>query len=137
MSSHKIRLLKPADLPHLLDLSRHAGWNQTEPDWSRLLSLAPQSCFGIEAGGSIAATTTAINYAGELAWIGMVLTGAAHRRQGMATALIEHTLHYLKGQDVQWAKLDATEAGRPIYAKLGFQAHHVAPGPSLCDRPFV
>ncbi len=121
MSSHRIRLLKPVDLPHLLDLSRQAGWNQTEPDWSRLLSLAPQSCFGIEAGGRIVASTTAINYAGEVAWIGMVLTDAAHRRQGMASALIDHTLKYLKDQDVQWAKLDATEAGRPIYAKLGFQ----------------
>ena len=72
MSSHKIRLLKPADLPHLLDLSRQAGWNQTETDWSRLLSLAPQSCFGIEVGGHIVASTSAINYAAEVAWIGMV-----------------------------------------------------------------
>lgn len=121
MSSHKIRLLKSNDLPDLLALSRQAGWNQAESDWSRLLTLAPQSCFGIEAGNDIVATTTALPYAKELAWIGMVLTAQPHRGQGMATALIDHTIAHLKDRQIGWAKLDATEQGRPIYAKLGFQ----------------
>lgn len=120
MQSHKIRLLKPADLPHLLELSRQAGWNQTEADWLRLLALAPQTCFGIEAGGRIVSTTTAIRYAKELAWIGMVLTHSDHRGKGNATALMKHTLDELRATDVQRVRLDATEQGRPIYAKLGF-----------------
>ena len=120
MPSHKIRLLKTSDVPRLVELSRQAEWNQTEADWSRLLSLAPQSCFGVEAAGRIAASTAVINYAKELAWIGMVLTGIESRGQGMATALLEYTLDYLKNQNVRWAKLDATEQGRPIYAKFGF-----------------
>ena len=120
MSSHKIRLLKSNDLPDLLALSRQAGWNQTESDWSRLLTLAPQSCFGVEVGNDIVATTTAMPYAKELAWIGMVLTAEPHRGQGMATALLDHTLAQLKEREVGWAKLDATEQGRPIYTKLGF-----------------
>lgn len=120
MSSHKIRLLKSNDLPDLLALSRQAGWNQTEKDWSRLLTLAPQSCFGIEASSRIVATTTALPYAKELAWIGMVLTAEAHRGHGMATALLDHTLAHLKDREVGWAKLDATEQGRLIYTKLGF-----------------
>jgi GNAT superfamily N-acetyltransferase len=120
MSSHKIRVLKTADLPHLLDLSRQAGWNQTEADWSRLLTLAPQGCFGIEAAGRIVASTSAIVYAKELAWIGMVLTGEANRGQGMATALLDHAIAYLKNLEIGWAKLDATDQGRPMYAKAGF-----------------
>jgi GNAT superfamily N-acetyltransferase len=121
MSSQKIRLLKTADLPHLLSLSRQAKWNQTEADWARLLTLSPQTCFGIEADGQIVASTTATIYARDLAWIGMVLTAESHRGQGMATALLQHTLAYLKEHEVAWAKLDATEQGRLIYAKLGFQ----------------
>lgn len=121
MPSQKIRVLKQSDLPQVTELSRQAGWNQTEADWLRLLSQAPQSCFGIEADGRIAATTTAICYAKDLAWIGMVLTGKEHRGQGMATALLNHTIEWLRSQDVAWAKLDATEQGRPIYAKLGFR----------------
>ena len=121
MQSHKIRLLKPADLPHLLELSRQADWNQTEADWSRLLSLAPQTCFGIEAGGRIVSTTTAIRYAKELAWIGMVLTHPEYRGKGNATALMKHAIDELKAADTQRIRLDATEQGRPIYAKLGFR----------------
>jgi len=121
MSSHKIRALKSSDLPQLVALSRQAGWNQTEGDWSRLLAIAPQSCFGIEAGGNIVSTTTAVAYAKELAWIGMVLTEMAHRGQGMATALLGHTVAHLQEKRIGWAKLDATESGRPIYAKLGFR----------------
>jgi GNAT superfamily N-acetyltransferase len=120
MLSHKVRVLKTADLPHLLELSREASWNQMEADWARLLAQAPQSCFGIETDGQIVATTTAICYAKELAWIGMVLTAQAHRGQGMATALLDHTLTYLQSQEIGWAKLDATEQGRPLYTKLGF-----------------
>lgn len=120
MPSHKIRVLKSADLPHLLELSRQAGWNQTEADWARLLAQAPQGVFGIDAGGRVVASTTAICYAKELAWIGMVLTEKAHRGQGMATDLLQHTLAYVKSQEVAWAKLDATEQGRPIYARMGF-----------------
>ena len=121
MTPHKIRVLRSTDLPHLLELSRRSAWNQTEADWRRLLALAPASCFGIESGGEIVASTTALGYAKELAWIGMVLTHPGHRGQGMATALLGHTLAYLEAQEVGWAKLDATEQGRPIYAKVGFR----------------
>jgi GNAT superfamily N-acetyltransferase len=120
MPSHKIRLLKAADLPHLLDLSRQAGWNQMEGDWARLLALAPSGCFGIESGGRVVATTSVIAYARELAWIGMVLTHPENRAKGMATALLHHAIGYVKDHEIGWAKLDATEQGRPIYAKLGF-----------------
>ncbi|MEZ5402584.1 MAG: GNAT family N-acetyltransferase [Bryobacteraceae bacterium] len=118
---NKIRLLRTADLPHLLDLSAQAKWNQTEADWQRLLQLAPDGCFGIEAGGRIVASTTAIRYGSEVGWIGMVLTDAAHRGEGRATALLNHAIEHLRGQGVAWAKLDATDEGRPIYSKLGFE----------------
>lgn len=121
MPAHKIRLLKSSDLPQLVDLSRQAQWNQTEADWVRLLTLAPAGCFGIEADGRIVASTTAISYAPELAWIGMVLTHPDYRGKGMATALLEHTLAAVKAHGIRIAKLDATEQGRPIYAKAGFQ----------------
>lgn len=104
-----------------MELSRAAAWNQTEADWLRLLAQMPQSCFGIESGGRVVATTTVITYAKELAWIGMVLTAPEHRGQGMATALLNHSLDHIKAQDVGWAKLDATQEGRPIYTRLGFQ----------------
>src|SRR5207244_12045682 len=94
--------------------------NQIEEDWQRVLDLEPEGCFGIERGGRLAATTTAICYGRRLAWIGMVLTDPEYRGQGLATQLMRHTLEFLDGRGLDWIKLDATAMGRPIYRKLGF-----------------
>lgn len=98
-----------------------AGWNQTEGDWRRLLALAPDSCFGIDCEDQLAATMTAVSYAGELAWIGMVLTAPEFRSRGFARALMGHTLQHLRGRGISWVKLDATEMGARIYADFDFR----------------
>jgi GNAT superfamily N-acetyltransferase len=118
----KIRLLKLADLPQLLELSRQAGWNQTETDWARSITQSPDGCFGIEGpSGQVVSSITTIRYASELAWIGMVLTHKSHRGKGNATALMDHAIKHLRGARIRWIRLDATDEGRPLYAKLGFR----------------
>jgi GNAT superfamily N-acetyltransferase len=102
-------------------LKEAAGWNQTENDWRMLLSLAPDSCFGVECEGVLAATTTAVLYGKELAWIGMVLTAPEFRKRGLAHMLMSHTLDDLRERGVAWAKLDATDMGAGIYSDFGFQ----------------
>jgi len=102
-------------------LSEAAGWNQTQADWRNLLRLAPETCFGLECEGCLAATTTAVCYGRKLAWIGMVLTDPRYRRRGFARKLMEHTLAVLARRQVAWMKLDATGMGAPLYRALGFQ----------------
>ena len=116
-----IRLLRPGDLAACMALKEEAGWNQTEQDWLQLFDAAPEGCFGVEADGSIVATTTAVCYGTKLAWIGMVLTAGHYRRQGLASALLRHTLDYLADKGVDGIKLDATEMGRPVYLRFGFE----------------
>jgi len=115
-----IRLLRHSDIPAAMRLKEAAGWNQTEEDWANLLELEPEGCFGIECDGAAAATATAVCYGKELAWIGMVLTAPEHRGRGFARRLMEHTLEFLRRREVAWVKLDATDMGRPLYARLGF-----------------
>src|SRR3954470_5637296 len=115
-----VRVLTPADIPQAMQLKAAAGWNQTAEDWQRVLNLEPQGCFGIDRDGTLAATTTVICYGRRLAWIGMVLTAAAHRGQGLATALMCRALEFTSARQVDWVKLDATPMGRPLYRKLGF-----------------
>jgi GNAT superfamily N-acetyltransferase len=98
-----------------------AGWNQTATDWRNLLALAPDGCFGIDCDGELRATTTAVCFGQELAWIGMVLTDNAYRRRGLARCLMRHALEYLRKRSVGWIKLDATELGVPLYESLGFR----------------
>jgi len=116
-----VRLLTTADISAAMRLKDAAGWNQTETDWRNAMTLAPGSCFGIDCDGELRATTTAVCYGQELAWIGMVLTDEAYRGRGLARMLTENALDYLRGQQVNWVKLDATSMGRPVYERAGFR----------------
>ena len=115
------RLLTPNDLPQAMLLKEAAGWNQTRQDWHNVLALAPDRCFGIECDGILASTTTTVCYGRELAWIGMVLTHPEYRGLGLARRLMEHALENLEARQVEWIKLDATDMGRPLYLRLGFE----------------
>lgn len=117
----EVRLLSTADIPAGMRLKEAAGWNQTAADWQRVLALEPDGCFAIECDGQARATTTAVCFGKELAWVGMVLTDAQYRGRGFARRLMEHSLAHLRGQRVAWIKLDATDMGRPLYERLGFR----------------
>ena len=116
-----VRTLTPADIPAAMRIKEAAGWNQTEIDWHNLLRLAPETCFGVECGGILAATVTAVCYQRRLAWIGMVLTDPAHRRRGFARRLMAYAIEALTALRMEWIKLDATEMGAPLYRQLGFE----------------
>lgn len=101
-------------------LSTEAGWNQTLEDWERLLKLVPEGCFGITDEDRLVASAVAFPYGQRLAWIGMVLTTASQRGRGHAKTLMLRCLDHLDAAGVESVKLDATDLGRPVYAKLGF-----------------
>ena len=118
-SAPEIRSLFESDIPAAMRLKEAAGWNQTETDWRRLLSLEPNGCFAAVRDGRLVGTTTTTIH-GELAWIGMVLVDPEHRRQGIAAQLMNVALDYLSGK-VATIKLDATALGQPVYEKFGFE----------------
>ena len=113
----KLRLLRNDDLPALMRLKESAGWNQTEEDWTRLLDIQPDGCFGIEDGGEIVASATAVLYGGTLAWIGMVLTLPEFRGRGLARQLMERCIEFGAGAVL---RLDASDMGLSLYKSLGF-----------------
>lgn len=108
------------DLPACLALCRTAGWNQIEADWRALLAAEPRGCIGIEAGGVIVSTATAVINPAGIGWIGMVLTHPDHRGHGYATQLLKDSIAHLENRGVATMKLDATDLGEPLYRKLGF-----------------
>jgi GNAT superfamily N-acetyltransferase len=130
-----IRLLRTSDISGAIRLTRAAGWNQLPSDWKRLLMLEPDGCFTLESGGHVAATTTAVCYGRELAWLGMVLTAPEFRRRGFAESLMGSALQFVQGRGVATVKLDATDTGVGLYRKLGFvdeceiERWQRAPGP--------
>src|ERR1041385_3750322 len=87
MSVGQLRLMTASDIEDASGLSPAAGWNQSDNDWRRLLECAPRGCFGIEVEGNLVASTTAVCYQRDLAWIGMVLTHPEYRGRGFAGRL--------------------------------------------------
>jgi GNAT superfamily N-acetyltransferase len=120
----EIRIMESTDLPAALALGASAGWNQTEADWQRLLALEPSGCFVASPGDELAGTVTTLRYGRSLAWIGMVLVDPRFRRRGIATALMDRAIAYLRERAVATIQLDATDAGRAVYATLGFVEEH-------------
>jgi GNAT superfamily N-acetyltransferase len=117
----EIKLLDDGHLPEALRLTEQSQWNQTEPDWRRLLESSPQGCFGAFLDGRLIGTVTTVAYGTELAWIGMMLVDPDYRRRGLGTRLMQTALEHLQRIGVNSIKLDATPSGRPLYESLGFR----------------
>ena len=119
MATLRVRRLVRDDLSFAQKLRETVGWNQTHADWERLLSHEPEGCFLCEIDGEPAGTATTTSHSTDVGWIGMVLVDPVHRRQGVATLLLEACITYLK-ERTKCIKLDATPEGMKVYEKLGF-----------------
>lgn len=113
-----IATLTPGDLPGALALVRECGWNQVEADW--MLFLREGAAFKVATPAGEIAATCAILPCEPFGWISMVLVGTAHRRQGLATELLQLGMARLRERGLV-PVLDATPAGREVYRQLGFR----------------
>ena len=112
------REMTEADIPLGLALCRACRWNQLAADWALFLCLSPHGCRVAEAGGRGAGTVTTLRFGDRFGWISMLLVDPAERGKGIGTALLHQGLEILG--DMASVRLDATPAGRPIYARYGF-----------------
>jgi GNAT superfamily N-acetyltransferase len=119
-SLFELRQMTAHDLEAAIGLSTLAGWNQTEADWLRLLSIEPNGCFVSCIGDEVKGTVTTTSYQQRFGWIGMVLVHPEVRRCGMGSALLQYGLDYLEAIGVETARLDATPLGQPVYERAGF-----------------
>jgi GNAT superfamily N-acetyltransferase len=106
------------DLKEAISLGFSEGWNQTEMDWMLMLDNPLNICIVAEHNNKIAGTATAFCYDSNVAWIGMVLVDKSLRGQGAGKMLLKYLIENL--QHIESVKLDATPAGQPLYANLGF-----------------
>lgn len=110
--------LQPGDIPDALALSDAAGWNQTADDWAFFVR---HGAIGRRdaATGRVVATAASLAY-GAVAWVSMVLVAAERRHEGLASALVAESIAGVRARGLV-PVLDATPAGRPVYAALGFE----------------
>lgn len=111
-------MLGEDSIAQAMELSQEAGWNQLPADWR--LFMMHGRVFGIFDGPVLVATAAIIPYGEDVAWISMVLTRKAWRRQGLGVTLLKTCIAEIEAQD-RTAFLDATPDGEPIYRNLGFE----------------
>jgi ribosomal protein S18 acetylase RimI-like enzyme len=114
-----IRPLGVSDLDAAQRLCLEVGWNQVESDWRIFLDLG--HLYGIDGpDGVLRATGATLPLGREFGWISMIIVTAAARSRGIAAQLVLHGLEDLASQGLV-PGLDATPAGRDLYARLGFR----------------
>ncbi|OPG10640.1 GNAT family N-acetyltransferase [Microbispora sp. GKU 823] len=113
-----VRRLGLGDLPHCLDLAQDRSWPREERKWRLLLENGEG--FGIDApdGGGLAGTVVLTRYGRTAAAVGMMLVASRYSGRGLGRRLMNHVL--VEAGDATLF-LCATEYGRPLYEKLGFE----------------
>jgi GNAT superfamily N-acetyltransferase len=115
--------MQPGDIVRGMNLSNAEGWNQTEEDWKLLVQNPQNICLLAECNQKIIGTTTAMNYANQVAWIGMVLVDKEYRGQGVSKLLLTSILKKL--ESFASIKLDATPVGQQVYKKFDFENEYL------------
>ena len=118
-----VRPMQQGDIVYAMKLSNAEGWNQTEKDWELLIESPQNVCLLAECNKKIVGTTTAMNYADKIAWIGMVLVAKECRGQGISKLLLTNILKKL--ESFPSIKLDATPAGQQVYKKFDFKEEYL------------
>lgn len=112
-----LRRLEPADLAAAAQLSRAVSWPHRLEDWQFVAAFGT----GVAAAedGQLLGTAMAWHYGATHAALGMVIVAPQAQGRGLGRRLTTALLDGLEGRSVQ---LNATVAGFPLYASLGFGA---------------
>jgi len=117
-----LRPMGEQDVPAGMGLKSAAGWNQTEADWRRFLSLSPGGCQVAVHNGAVVGTAAVLPFGKRLAWLSMILVAPEMRGHGVGTLLARSALAAASG--IPLVRLDATPAGQPMYQSLGFTVEY-------------
>lgn len=113
----RVRRLDVADLEACLDLAEDRSWAREDAMWRLLLELG--GGYGIDdPRGGLVGTVFLTEVAPGIGVAGMVLVARRHSGHGLGRLLMEAAL---SAAGCPTVFLYATEAGRPLYAKLGFR----------------
>lgn len=119
LGSIRFDLFRESDITSFLDHAIAEEWICDRWEFEFLLRTSPRSCIVARCGTVPVAFATSIAY-GRSGWIGNLLVRREFRSVGLGSRLMELALKALAAEGTETVWLTASEAGRPIYEKLGF-----------------
>lgn len=120
MAAIEIQTLMEADIPAADAIGIAAyGRESRRAELARLLRLQPDGWLLAEVEGEPAGMVGATDF-GPFAYVGQMGVLPAFQRQGIARALMERVLAWIDERGCPVTLLDASDAGYPLYAGMGF-----------------
>ena len=116
--------MTPADAEPTADAIHRSGWGARHAKMAFVAGHPECRPFVADADGSIVGSgVTTIN--GPVGWIGTIWVDPGWRGRGLGKALTMATVEAAGAAGCRTLLLVATDAGRPLYERLGFevQAH--------------
>ena len=110
-----------SDIDAITALRESVGWGAH--DWALRAAMQPPDahCFLVIASDDrIVGVGSGISY-GALGFVGNMVVDEAHRGRGIGSAVLNAVIHFLEGRGCRRLELFATPAGRPLYARHGFE----------------
>ena len=124
MSAATIRAFRETDLDGAVAANVAVGWAPRLALVEFYGRRDDSALFVAEVEGKIAGCGGATVFPGTPAtgWVHCIVVRPEHRRAGLGRWLTEAAIEWLRGRSAATVLLLATDAGRPIYQRLGFTA---------------
>jgi ribosomal protein S18 acetylase RimI-like enzyme len=133
----ELRPMAAADLPAANDLAKAQGFRDRRRFYEFVMRVPTcQPLVGV-ADGRLVATGLA-TASGPVGWLGSIVVEAAYRRRGYGRTMTEELMRRLRGAGCETLSLEATDAGRPMYERMGFRIetfYHQLQADHLPERP--
>lgn len=116
-----IRAMMAADVEPAAEMIRTGEWGDRSVFLAWAVEFPPSHLFVAEDAGRIVGTGIATAN-GAVGWVGTIFVAPDRRREGLGDALTRTVIDDLEGRGCRTLVLTATDAGRPLYERLGFEA---------------
>jgi predicted N-acetyltransferase YhbS len=120
MPSPRIRPMTRADVDPVATAFLREDWGDRRRNLEFVTAHAETRPVVAEADGGIVGTSV-LSVNGTVGWIGTVWVDPAWRRRGIGLDLTRATIDEAEAAGCRTLVLVATEAGRPLYERLGFE----------------
>jgi GNAT superfamily N-acetyltransferase len=109
------------DFPFAVALTNQMDWGLSEQDFEFSMELEPEGCFMLLDGRERIGFATNVSF-GKIGWFGNLVVEKNRRNRGAGSALVNHSLEYLKRTGAGTVGLYAYEERIPFYDRLGFRS---------------
>src|SRR5512136_2615292 len=120
MSELAIRLMTSADIDAAVALALAQGWRSRLRFYDFVLRIpTAQATVGVLDERIVATGLAVAN--GPVGWLGAIVVDAGYRGRGFGRAMTEDSIDRLRAAGCATMSLEATDAGRPLYERMGFR----------------